>query len=210
MNLDKNLENKITKFINNINKKKENKLSKKERKNLMNTLHPFRFNIISVIIYFFGFVLFIFLWNFLKADRYMTENTYWVKYFIYILFMIITLLNIFLSTEKPANYEVELEIQRSVETNAFYVSAGSLALALFVAGIRKLDLISSKDKNLVRLPFLFLCVSFICGYLILLFINLPKIGILVHYYRNIISQLLNLSIIYIISSITLIIALLKN
>ncbi len=137
----------------------------------------------------------------------MTNKTYWAKYFVYILFIVVTLFNIWLSTEEPGNYESELEIQRNVKTNAFYVSAGSLALAIFAGSIAKLF---KTNKNAIRLPFLFLSVSFICAYFILLFINLPKIGIFVHYYRNIISQLLNLSVIFIISSIVFVIALIKN
>lgn len=207
MNIDKNIENNITEFVNNINKKRDNKFTENEKEKIINNLHPFRMDLVSTIIYIIGFIIFVFLWYFLKAESYLSKKTYWSKYVVYILFITVTILNIYFSSEEPTNYESEITIQRSVEKNAFYVAAGSLALALFSGSIVKFF---KADKKAIRLPFLFFSLAFIFAYLILLFINLPKIGIFVHYYRNIISQFLNLSIIFIISAIIFIIALIKN
>lgn len=207
MNIDKNIENNLTEFVNKINKQRDNKFTENEKEKIINNLHPFRMDLVSTIIYIIGFIIFVFLWYFLKAESYLSEKTYWSKYVIYTLFIIVTILNIYFSSEEPSNYESEITIQRSVEKNAFYVAAGALALALFSGNIVKFF---KPNKQAIKLPFLLFSCAFIFAYLILLFINLPKVGIFVHYYRNIISQFLNLSVIFIVSAIINIIALIKS
>lgn len=201
MNIDKTIENGIMKLLNNI--KATSKFSKEKKNKMINTLHPLRVDIVSVIIYTLGALLFIFIWYFIKADSYLTPKTVWVKYFIFILAIIVLLLNIWLSSEKPSNYETEIEIQRSIEKNAFYITAGILGLSIFTY---KLKHIFKSGSVVIKLPFLFLCTAFILTYFIFVFINLPKIGIIIHYYRNIISKFLNLAVIYVISAIIYIIA----
>lgn len=207
MNIDKNIENNITEFVNKINKQRDNKFTENEKEKIINNLHPFRMDLVSATIYIIGFIIFVFLWYFLKAESYLSKKTYWSKYAIYTLFIIVTILNIYFSSEEPSNYESEITIQRSVEKNAFYVAAGALALALFSGNIVKFF---KPNKEAMKLPFLLFSCAFIFAYLILLFINLPKVGIFVHYYRNIISQFLNLSVIFIVSAIINIIALIKS
>ena len=209
MNIDEKIEGNINEFINNINKNRprDKKFTEKEKNIIVKNLHPFKINVSSTIIYVFGFILFICLWFFIKADNYITKKTIWAKYFVFIFLIFVTLINIWLSTEEAGNYETELEIQRSVEQNSFYVSAGSLALALFAGYIVTYF---KPDKNSIKLPFLLLSLAFIFSYFILLFINLPKIGVFRHYYRNIITQFLNLSIMYVIAAIVFVIAIMRN
>ena len=205
MSLYENIDQQIRTFVDNNMKYK---ISDEKKNEIVKNLHPLDIDINSVIIYTIGFIIFISAWYFLGADSYLTKKTYWVKPTVFTLYIVILLLNMWLSTERPGSYNDELEIQRSIEDIAFRLSAGSLALALFTMSLK--NIFKFKDKKSTNLPFLFLSFAFIFSNLILLYINLPKLGIFVHYYRNIISTFLNLSVTYIIASMIYVIALIRK
>ena len=205
MDLYGTIDKSISTFIDSTIKRK---LSKSDREELVDNLHPLHIDVISAFIYLTGFLVFIWIWYFIKADNYLSKEHKWVKTSVFIIYIFYLLVNIWLSTELPSNYKDELEIQRSIEKAAFRLSTGSLALAIFTMNLK--NLFTVKTIKLARLPFLFLSVAFILSNFILFYINLPKMGIFVHYYRNIISQLLNLSIIYITAAMIYVIAVIRS
>lgn len=163
-------------------------------------LNPLHINPISALITAIGFVAFYTKWKSLRIDSVLKKtNIYHTKKYIFICFSILTILNLFFSTETPSDYETELEIQRAIEHTTVYISSFSLALVLFIVEANKH--IKPKLKAFIKYPMIHVGVGFLHTLFILMYVNLPKFGVLHYYYRNIISTFMNLSLINIMTGV---------
>jgi hypothetical protein len=165
------------------------------------------YNIITVTLWSIGTLLFFGKWYIMNMNHILHKaNVMYVRKYIFTIAFAILFTNILLHfRDKPRDYDSELEIQRSIETNANYIAAMALGIVLFIK--ESFHFINNKSiKKLIRYPIIFISIGFMYILFIMFYVNLPKDVNTVYIYRNVISVFTNLSVMNILTGIIIFIA----